>query len=207
MTSLLTWLRSGKTGQAVLFTLGLLLTGAGYWLWQVIAALVYFLAIGSGEGHRNEGLLVEGGFLVLQVGLLSWLFWRRVLYPTWWAWALNVTVAISLFTNYAFLPWYGAPPDSTYQRYTFVQGDHHYEITLENPDHVFDLSDVTNQKNGSTTSLLLGDYQVRHDTIFFREWAGSRKGFLYDRTLVGFENSTRPIPLTRERDSTPWTLW
>ena len=207
MTSLLNWLRSAKTRQVVLFILGLVLTVGGYWLLQVIAAFVYFFAFGSGEGHRNEGLLVEAGFLALHVGLLSWLFWQRVLYPTWWAWALNVTVAISLFTSYVFLPWYGAPPDSTYQRYTFVQEDHYYEITLENPGHVFDLSDVTNQKNGFTTSLLMGNYQVRHDTIFFREWAGPRQGFLYHRTLVGFENSTRPISLTRERDVTPWTLW
>jgi hypothetical protein len=207
MTSPLTWFRSAKTGPAVRFILGLLLTAGGYWLLQVSAVLVYFLAIGSGAGHQNEGLVVEAGFLLLQVGLLSWLFWRGILYSTWWAWAFNVTVALSLFSRYAFLPWYTASSDSTYQRYTFVQRGHAYEITLESPDHVFNLSDVSNQKNGSTTSLLMGNYQVRHDTIFFHEWAGPRKGFLYNRTLVGFTHSTRPILLTRERDITPWTFW
>lgn len=159
----------------MLFTLGLLLTVAGYWLWQVIAALVYFLAIGSAEGHRNEGLLVEAGFLGLQVGLLSWLFWRRVLYPTWGAWALNVTVASSLFTTYAFLPWYGAPPDSTYQRYTFVQADHHYEITLQNPDHVFDLSDVTNQKTALRPRCCWAITRCATIPFFFESGPGPRK--------------------------------
>lgn len=78
-----------------------------------------------------------------------------------------------------------------------MQSGHRYEITLEDPGHVFDLSDVTNHKNGSTTSLLMGDYQERHDTLFFREWAGPRKDFLCQCTLMGFGNNTLPIPLTR----------
>lgn len=207
MTSLLTWLRSTMTGQIARFILGLLLTIGGYWFFQAIALVVYFFTIGSGQGHRNEGLLVGAVFSALHVGLLSWLAWRRVLYPTWWVWAVNVTVVISLFTGYVFLPWYGAPPDPSYQRYSFMREDHHYEITLEHPGHWFDLSDITNVKNGSTTSLLMGDYWVRHDTIFFRERAGPRQGFLYHDTLVGFKSSTQPIPLTRERAITPWTLW
>ena len=204
--SWLTWLRASTAEHVVLWALGLLLTVSGYFLWQVVGAFIHFFAFGSGEGHQDQGLLVSAGCLALHVGVLSWLAWRRVLYTTRWAWALNVGVAVSLFAFFVFSPWYAAPRDSTYRRYSFVQGGQRYEITLEHPGHVFDLSDVPNRKNGSTTSLLMGNYRERHDTLFFHEWAGARHGFLYQRTLVGFENSTRPIPLTRENDIKPWSL-
>lgn len=166
-----------------------------------------FFTVGSGEGHHNEQLLISSGFFVLHAGVLSWLAWRGLLYHTWWAWALNIGVAVGLFAGYEFFPWYRTPRDSTYQRYNFVRGSQRYVITLETPRHSFDVSDVTNQENGSTTSLLMGDYQVRHDTIFLREWAGPRQCFIYNRTLVSFDKSPQAIPLTREKDIAPWTLW
>jgi len=153
--SWLTWLRASTAGHVVLWALGLLLTVSGYFLWQVVGAFIHFFAFGSGEGHQDQGLLVSAGCLALHVGVLSWLAWRRVLYTTRWAWALNVGVAVSLFAFFVFSPWYAAPRDSTYRRYSFVQGGQRYEITLEHPGHVFDLSDVTNRKNGSTTSALV----------------------------------------------------
>ncbi|WP_157781006.1 hypothetical protein [Hymenobacter sedentarius] len=203
---MLTWLRSSVTGQIVRWGLGLLLTVSGYFLWQVVGAVVHFFAFGSGEGHRDQGLVVAASCALLHLGVLSGLAWRRVLYPSGWAWALNAAVVVSLFVHYVFQPWQGSPPDAAYQRYSFAQGEQRYEITLEHPGHWFNLSDVINHINGSTTSLLMGDYQVRHDTIFFREWAGPRKGFIYQRTLVGFMNSSQPILLTCEADITPWSL-
>ena len=204
--TVLTWLRSTKAGQAVLLVFGLLFTYGGYYFWQVVAAFVAFFTLGSGEGHTDEGLLVSAGFFVLHLGVVSWLLWRRVLYTTWWACVLTVAVPLSLFARHVVLPWYRTPPDSTDQQYRFVSGSQHYRITLEKPGNQFDVSDVTNQKNGTTTSLLMGDYHVRHDTIFLREWQGPRQCFIYRRALVGFENDAVPITLTRERDITPLSL-
>ena len=204
---LLPWLRSSKVKRVVFLALGLLLTVGGYFLWQVVGGFVYFFTVGSGAGHHNEQLFISSGFFVLHAGVLSWLAWRGVLYHTWWAWALNIGVAVGLFAGCEFFPWYRTPRDSTYQRYNFVRGSQRYAITLETPRHSFDVLDVTNQENGSTTSLLMGDYQVRHDTIFLREWVGPRQYFIYHRTLVGFDKSPQAIPLTREKDITPWTLW
>lgn len=52
----------------------------------------------------------------------------------------------------------------------------------------------------------MGDYQVRHDTIFLREWQGRRQCFIHHNMLVGFEDSTVPIALIHECDSTPLSL-
>jgi len=199
-------LRSATAGQVALFVLGLLASVGGYFFWQVVGAFVDFFVCGSGAGHTDEGLLIAAGFLLLHLGILSWLFWRKGLYTTWGAWALSVGVAIGLFAYYTFLPWHGTPPDSAYQRYIFVKNGQHYELTLESPGHSFDVSDVTNRENGSTTSLLMGDYQVRHDTTFLREWAGPRQCFIYHHTLVGFGKNTQAIPLLRGNDSNPLSL-
>jgi hypothetical protein len=206
----LTWLRFTKAGQVVLFAFGLLFTYGGYFLWQVAAAFVSFFTLGSGAGHADACLLVEASFLLVHLAVVSWLFWRRVLYPTWWAWALNLAVPIGLFAHFVLLPWYGTPLDSAYQRYRFVRGSQRYQITLEKPGNGFDIS-VTEQNTSSnttatSTSLLMGDYTVRHDTLFLQEWQGPRRCFIYHRTLVGFENSAVPIALTREPDIAPFSL-
>jgi hypothetical protein len=198
---LLPWLRSAKAKQALRFVLGLGVTVARYFLWQFVALFAYFFTFGSGVGHQNGGLLVSASFLAVHVGLLSWLLRRRVLYIAWWEWAVNVGVAIALFAGYVFYPWYGSPPDPTYQLYTFAQGQRRYEITLEKPGTgtYFDLSDVTRQQTGTTTSLLMGDYRVHHDTLFLREWQGPRQCLIYRDTLIGFEPNTKPIPLSRQQ--------
>ena len=208
--TVLNWLRFTKAGQVVLFAFGLLFTYWGYFFWQVVAAFVAFFTLGSGAGHVDAGLLVEAGFFGLHLGVVSWLFWQRVLYPTWWAWAVAVAVPIGLFAHYVLLPWYGTPLDPAYQRYSFVRGSQHYQISLAKPGIQFDVS-ITEQKSSSnsgatSTSLLTGDYHVRHDTIFLREWQGPRQCFIYHRTLVGFENSAVPIALRQEPGITPLSL-
>ena len=204
--NLFTRLRSVKAEQAVLVALGLLLAIGDYDFWQAVGAVINFFAFGSGDGHNDEGLLVAVCFLCLHVGLLGWLFWRRLLYLTWWVCALSVGVAISHFASYVLVPWYNAPQDSTHQRYRFAKGAHRYEITLEEPGHGVDISDITDQPYGTTTSLLMGNYQARQDTIFLQEVGGPRQCFIYRGTLAGFENDAMPIPLTREQDIPPFTL-
>lgn len=196
---LLPWLRSSKAGQRVLLALTLGLTIGGYFVGQVVAAFLIFFTLGSGEGHRDAGLLVQTGCLTLQVGLGSWLSWRGLRGTMWWPLAVNSGVSLVLFVYYVICPWSGFPRDPTYQSYTFTRGTHHYEISLAKPGNWFAVSDVTWKRRGSTTSLLMGDYTVRHDTVFLREWQGPRQWLLYHRTLLGFENTTEPIPLsTRE---------
>ena len=144
----------------------------GYYCWQVVGAFVYFFTVGSGDGHRKEALVVATVFLVVHVGLLSVLRWRRVLPAAWWSWLVNVGIALGLFTSYDFYPWYQAPRDPMYQTYTFTRGGQRYRITVEQPGSWFDLSDVTNQAKGNTTSLLMGEYYVRQDTEFLRDRNG-----------------------------------
>lgn len=206
--TVVTWLRFTTAGRAVLFALGLFFAYGGYFFWQVVAAFVAFFTLGSGAGHADAALLVEAGGLFLHLVVVSWLGWRRVLYPAWWAGAVNLAVPLGLFAHYVLLPWVGTPPDSTYQRYCFVSGGQRYRITLEKPGTYFDVS-VTDLESGSThtsTSLLMGDYRIRHDTLVLQAWRGPRRCFIYHRTLVGFENSPVPIALTRESDITPFSL-
>lgn len=197
--SLSPWLRSSKVGLVILLALACGLMVVGYVVGQVVTSFFLFFTFGSGTGHQNAELLVEAGCLALQIGLVSWLFWRRLRWATWWLVVGNAGVSIGLFAYYAVYPWFISPPDITYQTYTFARGAKRYEIRLAQPGNWFDIADVTTQQSGTTTSLMMGDYEVRQDTIFLREWQGIRQCFLYHQTLVGFENNTEPIPLgTRE---------
>jgi hypothetical protein len=200
--SLLPWLRSSTGGLVLLWALACGLMVVGYVVGQVVTALVLFFTFGSGAGHQNAELLVEAGCLALQIGLISWLFWRLLRRATWWLVAVNAGVSIGLFAYYAVYPWFISPPDPTYQTYTFARGAQHYEISLEQPANRFDVlavtpEELTPQQSATTTStsLMRGDYEVRHDTIFLRERPGGRQCFLYHQTLVGFENNVAPIPL------------
>jgi hypothetical protein len=95
--------------------------------------------------------------------------------------------------------WYSYYWQSTYQTYTFAKGQQRYEITLEKKGSWFTLSDVTNRPNGSTTSLLMGDYVAHQDSVLLRDLQGVKHYLIYHHTLVGFEGSTGPILLgTRE---------
>jgi hypothetical protein len=91
--------------------------------------------------------------------------------------------------------WYSYYHQSTYQKYTFAKGRQRYEITLEKTGSWFVLSDVTNQSNGRTTSLLMGNYVVRQDSVFLRDMQGVKPCLIYHHTLVGFEGSSVPIRL------------
>lgn len=190
------WLRTTTAGQFVLFALGLGLAVGGYFFWQFVAAFVWFFTFGTGAGHAKGAFLIETGLFAVHVALLSWLFGRRLIYYVWWTWLMNIGIVIALFARFVFYPWYHAPADPTYQMYTFVQGAQHYQLTLTQPGSSFDISEVTRQPNGITISLLMGDYRQRHDTLFLKEWHGPRRYLLYHHTLVGFENSLVPIPLT-----------
>lgn len=200
--SLLPWLRSSKVGLVLLWALACGLMVVGYGVGQVVTAFVLFFTFGSGAGHQNAELLVEAGCLALQLGLVSWLFWRLLRRATWWLIVVNAGMSIGLFAYYAVYPWFISPPDPTYQTYTFAQGAQHYEISLERSGNRFDVSTVTPQEltpqqraTTTTTSLMSGNYAVRHDTIFLQEWQGPRRWYLYQQTLVGFENSAEPIAL------------
>jgi hypothetical protein len=94
------WLPFLNMKPIALFVLGLALTVAGYFLWQIVAAFVVFFTFGSGAGHDEGTLLVGAGFLAVHVGVLSWLFRRRVLYTTWFAWAISAGLSLSLFAYF-----------------------------------------------------------------------------------------------------------
>lgn len=163
--------------------------------------------------------------LVLDVALLGgWLLWVRptpdvaiievyaipllavfnaLVGAGWWlskrprvagAFFINALLAGVIF-HLLLQSWYDYDRQGRYHRYAFIQQRTRYVLTLHRKAQAFDLSDVTNQANGSTTSLRMGDYVVRHDTVFLREGNGPRQYVMHQRTLSGFEGSTAPIPL------------
>jgi len=110
------------------------------------------------------------------------------------AFALNALLAGAVF-HLLLQSWYDYDRKGRYDRYAFAQQGTLYVLTLHRKEQAFDLSDVTNQANGSTTSLLMGNYVVRHDSVLLRESNGPRQYVLHQRTLSGFEGSAAPIPL------------
>ena len=91
--------------------------------------------------------------------------------------------------------WYDHDRHARQQRYSFAQGGHRYEITLDTKRNWFDLSDITERPKGWTTSLMMGEYVVRHDSVLLQQWGGPKQCRIYRRTLVGFKGSAVPIPL------------
>ena len=79
------------------FALGLLLSVAGYYLWQFIGVFVWFFTYCCGTSGDWATKPIAAGCVVLHIGLLSWLFRRQILYKTWLAWATNVGVALGLY--------------------------------------------------------------------------------------------------------------
>jgi hypothetical protein len=80
------------------FALGLVVSVTGYYLWQFIGVFVWFFTYCCGTAGDWATKPIATGCVVLHIGLLSWLFRRRVLYRTWLAWAASVGVVLGLHT-------------------------------------------------------------------------------------------------------------
>ena len=106
---------------------------------------------------------------------------------------LNALLAGGVF-HLLLQSWYDYDRHSRQQQYSFAQGGHRYEITLDMKGSWFDVSDVTEHEKGWTTSLNRGKYVVRHDSVLL-EWDGAKQYLIYRRTLIGFKGSAFPIPL------------
>lgn len=95
---------SSKIGQPFLFVLSLALSIVGYYAWQFVGVFVWFFTYCCGESGDWATKWMSAGCVALHIGLLSWLFRRRVLYKTWMAWALSVGLALGLFAYTELLP-------------------------------------------------------------------------------------------------------
>ena len=86
-----------KMSQPLRFALGLALSVVGYYLWQCIGVFVWFSTYCCGAPGDWATKPISVVCVALHIGLLSWLFWRRVLYQTRLEWAASVGVALSLY--------------------------------------------------------------------------------------------------------------
>jgi hypothetical protein len=91
-------------GQPLLFVFSVALSVLAYYAWQVLGLLVWFFTYCCGTSGDGASTWLAAGGLVLHIGLISWLFRRRVLYTTWLAWAISVGLALGLFVYAEMLP-------------------------------------------------------------------------------------------------------
>ena len=88
---------SSKMSQPSRLVLGLGLSVAGYYLWQYIGVFVWFFTYCCGASGDWATKPISAVCVALHIGLLSWLFRRRVLYKTLLEWATSVGVALGLY--------------------------------------------------------------------------------------------------------------
>jgi hypothetical protein len=86
-----------KISPPLRLALGLALSVVGYYLWQYIGVLVWFFTYCCGASGDWATKPIAAAGVALHIGLLSWLFRRRVLYRTWPEWAVSVGVALGLY--------------------------------------------------------------------------------------------------------------
>ncbi len=88
--------------------------------------------------------------------------------------------------------------DRNYTEYSFEIEKNRFEVSLSKTSDYFSISDITNQKNGSTTGLFFGEYQVNGDTIILAD--GQTQMQIINNKLFGFPKSRTEIELTRVTD-------
>ena len=86
-----------RISQLLRFAVGLALSVVGYYLWQFIGVWVYFFTYCCGVSGDWATKPIAAVCVALHIGLLSWLFRRRILYRTWPAWAASVGMALGLY--------------------------------------------------------------------------------------------------------------
>ena len=94
--------------------------------------------------------------------------------------------------------WFIDRKDRNYTEYSFEIEKNRFEVSLSKTSDSFSISDITNQKNGSTTGLFFGEYQVNGDTVILTD--GQTKMQIINNKLLGFPHSRTQIELTRLTD-------
>lgn len=93
---------SHELKQGLLFFLGLGFTFVGYFALQILGVLLWFFTYCCGASGDQATLSIGAVCVALHVGILCFLFRKRVLYTTWLVWAVNVGLVIGLFTYLEF---------------------------------------------------------------------------------------------------------
>jgi phosphoglycerol transferase MdoB-like AlkP superfamily enzyme len=108
------------------------------------------------------------------------------------AFAINMVISPVLF-HYMFKAWFIHYDEVHFERYYFKSSGKQYEITLDKQYHAFILSDISNQQNGSTTGLIMGDYTMLADSIVLKD--SVKRMVIINNRLKGYPKADDVIVL------------
>jgi hypothetical protein len=108
------------------------------------------------------------------------------------AFAINMVISPVLF-HYMFKAWFIHYDEVHFERYYFKSGGKQYEITLDKQYHAFILSDISDQHNGSTTGLIMGDYTMLADSIVLKD--SVKRMVIINNRLKGYPKADDVIVL------------
>ena len=122
--------------------------------------------------------------------------------------SLSKLLAInSIFCSIAFYVlwqgWFANYHSKYYKSWTFELEGKEYEISLTKNSNNFWLSDITNQKNGSTTGLNFGEYHIKGDSLILIDQRGELKlkqrMAIHENKLYRYNSMTQIINLKKEK--------
>ena len=104
----------------------------------------------------------------------------------------------SYYIKGVFHGWYEYRRWRTYEIFTFEKGGNTFEVSLNKNDSGFNISDITNQSEGSTTGYMFGDYQVRADTIILTDIYSKEKCFIHRNRIYDFQGKDKSFLLRKK---------
>lgn len=132
--------------------------------------------------------------LNLILGIVFWVFKKAT---TSKAFFINSAVSAIIF-SLLFNGWYEYRRWRTYEIFTFEKGGNTFEVSLNKNDSGFNISDITNQSEGSTTGYMFGDYQVRADTIILTDIYSKEKCFIHRNRIYDFQGKDKSFLLRKK---------
>ncbi len=91
--------------------------------------------------------------------------------------------------------WFMNYHDRISERYSFEIENRNFKVSLSKTSDYFSISDMTNQRNGSTTGLFFGKYERKGDSIKLTD--GETKMYIVENKLIGFPEKPDEIKLNK----------
>jgi hypothetical protein len=162
----------------------------------VVETLIFAMLVFAGKPEPSVSIAL--------VFIVPFLFGLNIILGLYYYLRKLKQIATVVFVNSVVSPvifyfiwtaWYSGFADRNYSQYSFGIGSNKFEILLSESDNDFSIEDITNQRNGTTTELYYGKYQIKGDSILMVSF--EHKMFILNRKLYNFPRDSGAIVLQK----------
>jgi hypothetical protein len=125
-------------------------------------------------------------------GLIFYFFKKRQVAKVIFCNSVIGPIIFYFLWNFWFMGW----TERNYTIYSFRTQQKQFELSLSKTNNYFDISDVTNKQNGTTTGLFFGHYKIIGDSIILTD--GQTRMYLLKSRLIGLPNGEKEIPVSKK---------